>query len=347
MKILVTGGSGFLGSHCTAALVRHGHQIRLLARSPAKAARALAPLGNPTVEVIQGDVTRSDDVKRALTGCQAVLHSANIYSTDSRRYEEMTRTNSTSTQIVLDLAREEKCDPIVHVSTVAVLYPAKTPIPADPPLGTGLPSGYVQSKLAAETIARERQALGFPIVTTYPGTIWGPHDPGPGEMVHLLHGLLGNRFCFRFPKRAGFPIADINWLAEAHAALYYPGLGPRRLTMSGHYVYWSSLFDTLRQIVGRHLPLILPSPERATFALASLLTQLQRGLPWRLPFAIENVWSAFNSAPTDDKLAFELAGPPPPLEETLAAAIKWAIEANYLPRKWGGRLLLDSTEPSR
>src|SRR6185436_15758339 len=98
MKVLVTGGTGFVGSHCVAALVARGHQVRMLARTPSKVAPILARLGSPQVEVVAGDVTRADDERVALSGCNGVLHAANVYTLDPRRADEMHSTNVTSTR---------------------------------------------------------------------------------------------------------------------------------------------------------------------------------------------------------------------------------------------------------
>jgi len=70
MRVLVTGGSGFVGSHSVKALVEHGHDVRLLVRSPGKAPGDVAH--------VVGDVTDRDAVHRALEGCDAVLHAANV-----------------------------------------------------------------------------------------------------------------------------------------------------------------------------------------------------------------------------------------------------------------------------
>ena len=78
MRILVTGGTGFIGSHSVAALLRDGHSLRLLARTPSKVETALAPLGisRDRVEIVQSDIMDSEGVGTALDGCDAVYHCA-------------------------------------------------------------------------------------------------------------------------------------------------------------------------------------------------------------------------------------------------------------------------------
>lgn len=340
MKVLVTGATGFVGSHVAAALAGAGHSVRVLARRPARIPHALGPLGMPEVEVVEGQVTDASAVARAVDGCDGVLHAANVYTFDPRRRHEMSRTNTEGTEMVLRLATEAGCDPVVHVSTVVVLYPATGVIPRDPPVGSNDTSPYASSKLAAERVARPLQERGLPVVTTYPGAVFGPHDPGPGEMVHLLRSFLGNRYCFDF-ARGGLTFADVRWIAAAHAALFVGGLGPRRVNMGGHYLAWRELFAVLRRLTGRRLP-TFPTPIPVATATASVADALQRILPWRLAFARESVWVTFNGAPTDDADAIALAGEPPPVEETFADAIRWAASAGHLPAAWGGKIVAAS-----
>ena len=84
MRVLVTGGTGFVGSHTVADLVRRGHQVHLLARSPDRIAPALDPLGVKEVTHTIGDVRDRTSVEQSMDGCEAVIHCASIYTLDPR-----------------------------------------------------------------------------------------------------------------------------------------------------------------------------------------------------------------------------------------------------------------------
>src|SRR5690242_18033419 len=114
MLVAVTGGTGFVGSHTVAAVLRAGHRVRLLVRSPERVAPALEPLGvsRSAVEVVTGRVTDVGAVRAALGGCDAVLHAAAVYSFDSRDHAEMRAVNAEGTRVVLAEAIRAGADPV-------------------------------------------------------------------------------------------------------------------------------------------------------------------------------------------------------------------------------------------
>jgi nucleoside-diphosphate-sugar epimerase len=117
MFVLVTGGTGYLGSHTVAALTTAAHRGRVLARSPDRVAAALEPLGVSGVETSIGDVTDPVAVESALDRCEAVVHAASVFSMDPRRADEVRAVKVRSTDTVLGSAHRLALDPTVHVSS--------------------------------------------------------------------------------------------------------------------------------------------------------------------------------------------------------------------------------------
>jgi nucleoside-diphosphate-sugar epimerase len=179
MRVLVTGGTGFVGSHTVAALVAGGHEVRLLVRDRHRVAPAVAPLGLQAgdLDTIVGDVTDPAAVEEAVRGCEAVVHAGSVYSLDSRDAGRIRQVNVRGTDLVLGTAHRAGLDPIVYVSSIVALLPAGgQTLTADSPPGRP-PGPYLGSKAEAERVARRYQEAGAPVVITYPATVLGPHDP--------------------------------------------------------------------------------------------------------------------------------------------------------------------------
>ncbi len=180
MKVLMTGGTGYVGSHAVAALQQAGHGVRLLARSPEKVQPNLSPLGAKAdeVEIVSGDVMEARSVTSAVEGCDAAVHAASIYSLDSRRAAELMRVNVEGTRTVLESAVRAGLDPVVYVSSAVCLRPAR---PGEP-LGPDSPvrettSPYGRSKAEAERVARRMQEEGAPVTIVYPARSGAPATP--------------------------------------------------------------------------------------------------------------------------------------------------------------------------
>jgi dihydroflavonol-4-reductase len=331
MLVGVTGGTGFVGAHCVAAIVRAGHRVRLLVRDRERVPAAIGPFEvDPTaVEVHVGDVTDRDAVTRALRGTDAVLHAAAVYSFDSRAHATMRHTNPVGTETVLSVAHRLGADPIIHMSSVVALYPARTPevdewSPAGEPRET-----YLASKAAAEMIARGYQARGAPVVITYPPALLGPHDPRLGEQTERLRNLLRGRVPV-WP-RGGFPLGDVRDTASAHAELLNRTDRPARLFTPGRWVSTQDLVGAVREVTGRRLPALFPhAPLLLPFGW--LASALQRVLPWRLPVDYGGIYTCAFAVPVRNGVAEAR-----PLLDTIHDSVRWLHANGYLSAAQAGR----------
>lgn len=179
-KIVVTGGSGFVGGALITALAGQGHVVTGLARSEAAAAR-IASLGAEPVRAGLDDPAR---LKIAFAGADVVHHCAADLSQwgDIRA---VAKVNVEGTRAVIEAARAVGVRRVVHVSTEAVLIGGRPLVQADEtwplprrPLGL-----YPTTKGAAETIARALNGQGIEVVVVRPRLIWGKGD------THVLPAL--------------------------------------------------------------------------------------------------------------------------------------------------------------
>lgn len=334
MHILVTGGTGFVGSHSVAALVSAGHRVRLLVRSPERIALALEPLGlTAGIDHVVGDVADPASVAKALDGCDAVLHAAAVYDLDTRAYRETARTNVAGAETVLRAAADHGCDPIVHVSSIAALLSRNRTVTPDSSL-TQARSVYVRSKADSEAVARRLQDDGAPVVIVQPGGVLGPHDPHLSDQMRRLRDIL--RGLYPMWPQGGVHQVDVRDVARVHAAVMEPGRGPRRYLASGHFVDGATMFDLIQTVTGRRLRHVI-APSRGALPATWVATQVQRITPFHIPLEYEGALILSYATRCDDSRTREQLGiQPRPVEETYTDAIRWLHQSGRISARQAG-----------
>jgi UDP-glucose 4-epimerase len=154
LRVLVTGGAGFIGSHVVDRALAGGHDVRIFDRRP-------SPYHDRTVEQRRGDLLDSGRLERAMRGCDAVVHMAAMADVDqvARSPDEAERVNARGTLSVLEAARRAGVARVVYASTIWV-YSEADAHPVDEDSGLGLPSHlYTATKLAGEMYCRSYAEL--------------------------------------------------------------------------------------------------------------------------------------------------------------------------------------------
>lgn len=179
-KVLVTGASGFIGSHLTEALVRAGASVRafVLYDSLGKSGWLDSSEVRSDFEIVFGDLADRDSIKSAMNGCDVVFHLGALIAIpySYRAPASYVRTNIEGTLNVLQAAREFSVARVVHTSTSEVYGTARyVPISEAHPLQAQSP--YAASKIAADKLAESfRLSFGLPIVTVRPFNTFGPRQ---------------------------------------------------------------------------------------------------------------------------------------------------------------------------
>lgn len=173
MLVLVTGASGFVGSHVAERLIREGHRVRTLARSQ----RNRELLDQWRVEVIEGDLEDPRALAQAVQGVDAIVHCAAKVG-DWGSIEDYRKVNVDAFRLLLDQCIRVPPPRIVLISSLGV-YEARDHYQTDEsaPLPDRHIDAYTQTKVEAEQVARDYvQARNLPIVILRPGLIYGPRD---------------------------------------------------------------------------------------------------------------------------------------------------------------------------
>ncbi|HVW80557.1 MAG TPA: SDR family NAD(P)-dependent oxidoreductase [Mycobacteriales bacterium] len=310
MKVLVTGGTGFVGAHAVAALLAAGHDVRLLVRRPQRMATTLGAIGVDTaaLDVVVGDMVDAEAVRRAVQGTDAVIHAAAVVAALDRRHAEAALdVNVTGTRTVLDAAIEAGCDPVVHVSSIAAVFtPTGERLTADlPPIVTAA-NPYTRSKAIAEDLARQRQASGHPVVIVYPGGVCGPQvGELCGEAAAGFASIL--RLGFLALTDGGINVIDVRDLAAVLVAVLERGRGPRRYMAGGTLVTLPSLVEMFRRATGRRIP-AMRTPGAVYRGLGTALDGVRRVIPFDSVFTAEAMQLLTRAMDTDDSAVHDDLG---------------------------------------
>jgi 2-alkyl-3-oxoalkanoate reductase len=173
MKILVTGGGGFLGQALCRGLVERGHRVVSFNRGRYPALDALG------VEQIQGDLGEREAVIAAARGCEAVFHNA-AKAGAWGPYAEYHRANVLGTDHVIAACRTHGIGRLVYTSTPSVTHRATHPVAGGTaetvPYGERLKAPYAATKLVAERAVLAANDASLATVALRPRLIWGPGD---------------------------------------------------------------------------------------------------------------------------------------------------------------------------
>jgi nucleoside-diphosphate-sugar epimerase len=269
VKVLVTGGTGYLGGAIARALARHGHHPVIYARSAAAMAADAAPGTRVT-----GDVRDRTTVLAAARGVDAICHAAALVSIWQRDPADFDRVNVGGLETIIDVCSTLGIPRLVYTSSFL----------ARPPSGHRRAleaNDYQRSKVRAREVARAAAARGVPIVSLVPGVIYGAGTATEGNLVGRL---TRDHLAGRLPGIVGasriWSFSLLDDVAEAHVAAVERDVAGEEFAVGGENLPQIRLFELLRDITGRPLPRRIPSA--VAWASAWMEESLRRARPPRL-----------------------------------------------------------------
>jgi nucleoside-diphosphate-sugar epimerase len=334
LQVLVTGATGFVGSHAVDALLAAGHRVRVLVRSPERLApTVLAPVVD-RLDVMRGDMCDATSVTAAVAGCDAVLHAAGVVGV-SRSDAGSRSANLDGTRTVLRAAVDAGCDPILYTGSVSALLPSGEPVlTVDSPLADPV-GDYSRSKVDAERHVRSLQARGAPIASFLIGGVYGPDQP---DVASGMEGIVAAASQMMVVPDGGVGTIDVRDLARMFVAALVPGRGPRRYMAGGQFLTWADWTDLLGDVVGRPVRRMrVPNP--ALRGLGRSLDAAKRIRSFDYPLTYEAAVQMTSSPRTDDAPTLaELGVTYRSVRDTLTDATRWLVDTGHLDARYAPAL---------
>lgn len=333
MKILMTGGTGFLGRRIVSELAPR-HALRLLVRRGSS--RERFPEG---VEFAEGDVTDRESLDRAAAGCDAILHAAALVKILAPR-EEFDRVNVGGLENVLATVERAGIGRALYVSSFIALGPTEAgpggvlDESAEPRERPWI-NDYERTKTLADRLARRAIAAGLPLAVVYPGVIYGPGELTEGNIVvrHILDLVHG-----RLPALIGKPIRRWNYVfvedVARGVALTLEKTPPGgRYVLGGENVTLADFYSTVGRLTGARIPTrrMPDGLAKAAGAAQKAWARMRRSTPQLTPDLVEiykHDW-AYDSRRAEQELGYRGR----PLAEGLATTVAWLKESGRMERR--------------
>jgi len=327
MNTLVTGGTGFVGSHLVRVLLERGEQVRCLVRSTSRRDN----LAGLDIEFVTGDLRALDSLREAVKGARVVYHCAADYRLWSKYPDEMYQSNVEGSNNLMQAAFDEGVERVVYTSTVGCLglnengTPANedTPVTIDDMIGH-----YKRSKYLAEEKVREWAARGLPVVIVNPSTPVGELDIKPTPTGKIIVDFLrGKMFGY---VDTGMNLIDVRDCAEGHVLAAEKGRVGERYILGGGNVTLKEIFDMLASVTDVRSPTMkVPHWVAETYARLENIWSLN--VARREPdVPLESVRMSRHKMWFDSSKAIrELRLSQNPVEGALERAVNWFRENGY------------------
>jgi dihydroflavonol-4-reductase len=260
VSILVTGASGFIGAHVAAQLAAQGAEVRGFCRSE-------PPPGARVADWLRGDVTDAEAVRRAVSGCDAVVHTAAIYSYARSEGSKMQAVNVEGTRNVCEAAVRAGVRRLLLTSSSATCgpVPGRAATERDSPPSWELSIPYKRTKLEAERLALSFAECGLEVVCVNPTTVVGAEDRRPTPSGKIVRDLVEGRIR-AFVKGGGINVVSVEDVAIGHALALAHGRSGERYILGGEDLEMREAFSHVVSTIGRGPP--------------------RFGVPWRVPYSV-------------------------------------------------------------
>jgi dihydroflavonol-4-reductase len=336
-NVLVTGGTGFIGSNLSEKLLEQGYNVRIVRRAHAD----LRAITGIDVEHRLGDVRDPESLRKAMHGCDTVFHTAAIVTFASKKKEEQYEVNVLGTRNVAEACISSGIQRLVLTSSIAALgHPGEGELATEETVyNRGMRNGYKLSKHLAEKEVLAAVGRGLDAVIVNPSVVIGERD------IHLHGGQLltaAKKGLLPFYLDGGMNVAYVGDVVCGHIFAALKGRKGERYILGGHNMTHKDIFRRVAQLVGGRLPFArLPAP---LLRLAARVTELGCNMIGVEPLissdlvAEAGLYNWFSSEKAQRELGYMVTL----FDEAVLAAAKWYEDHGYISRGSRGNVAENS-----
>jgi len=315
MKVLVTGGNGFIGSMVVRTLLAEGHTVRCLLRPTSVTER----LAGADYEKAFGDVRDAQSVRDALDGTDAVIHMASLSAWDQIDSPMMDDVVVGGTRNVIDAAKARPGTRVVFVSSILAVNASTTPCEFDESSEWTISDhglSYSRCKRKAEAMCRAAVTAGVPVVIVNPGEVYGPNDTALITACNLID------FAKSKPVlvcNGGTSIVYVDDVALAIVRALERGRSGERYILGGDNLSVLQLAGLCLELLGQRKR-IVRVPNSVIKVLTAVATRLHIPLPYNphvIPYATKFWFVSSQKAQRELGVSFRSA------RETLQPTLVW------------------------
>jgi dihydroflavonol-4-reductase len=325
VRVLVTGGTGFVGGAVVRELAGRGHLVRVLARPQSDGAAAEA-VG---AEVVRGELSDADAVRAALLGCEAVVHCAGMVALRPGVGDELRAANVEAVEVVLGEALRAGTGRVLYTSSTAVLGGSREPALLDderPGDATSFAIPYFASKAEGERRARAFCARGLSVVILRPAFVLGlgyRKGSSAGTLVALARRRIPGYV------EGGASLCDVRDVARAYAEALTRAKTGEVYTLAGHNLTTSAMVARVCALAGVAVPRRLPYSAAMALAAAEEITaglQKRRAAVTRDLVRASSLYTYASSERAQAELGYSVR----PFDDMVADTLRWAIAEGRL-----------------
>lgn len=332
MKVLLTGGTGYLGRALRTGLLEAGHQVTVLSRRPEEGPEGEA--ADSRLRWLKGDLLDGPPAPEVLNQHRVVLHAAALVTTWTRDRSLFDRVNVEAYDALLQRCYQAGVPKILHTSSFLSLGPSTGERPMreeDRVPRERFLTDYERTKYLADSVTDSWSAKGLAVSTLYPTILYGPGGRTDGNLVGKMIWWIARG---RFPGLIGsgdqlWNLAYLPDVVAGHVRALDRALPGQRYVLGGEDMRLGALVDRIHEILGKR-----PRYRRLRIETAEFLgSLLERGarITGRAPDLTRGVagvyrhhWS-YDSAKAERALGYSRT----PLEKALQETVRWAAD---LPR---------------